>query len=148
FAAGLFHAGTDAGDLQGGDGSTVGITERLLIAPVNQDDAQRLVHLGIALSERIPENGVVIINQQRQSPLLDLGDSSTSPFIPVITIPGTFQQLINVQCAVAKGSCWAQAEWYGSFIAQTGGTLVFFHGSYAACGWFVTGEHREYPGPN
>ena len=39
---------------------------------------------------------------------------------------------------------WAEAEWYGTVIDQTGGGDVFFHGSYVACGWFVTGEHRAY----
>jgi len=107
------------------------------------------LHLGMAMSERVPENGVIVINQQPRSPLLDLGDSSTSPFVPAIRIPATFQQLINFQFAAANGSWWTQAEWYGSFIDQTGtdqtgGDLVFFHGSHVDCGYFITGEHRSY----
>src|SRR5262249_4102659 len=74
---------------------------------------------------------------------LDLGDSSTSPFLPVIEIPAQFQQLINLQLAVARGPYWAQAEWYGTLIAQTGGDLVYFHGSHVDCGWFLTRGHRE-----
>jgi phosphate-selective porin OprO/OprP len=141
---GVFHAGTDAGDFQGGDGSTVGFTGRVTAAPVNELNGQRLLHLGLALSERIPESGVIIINQQPNSPLLDLGDSSTSPFVPAIRIPARFQQLINLQFAAANGSWWAEAEWYGSIIDQIGGGPVFFHGSYASCGYFITGEHRQY----
>jgi phosphate-selective porin OprO/OprP len=68
--------------------------------------------------------------------------------VPVVSIPASYQQLLNVQIAMANGPLWAQAEWYGSWIAQTGGEPVFFHGSYAACGWFLTGEHRGYAGPN
>jgi phosphate-selective porin OprO and OprP len=147
-AGGVFHSGTDAGDFQGGDGSTVGFTGRVTYAPVNKEDGAQLIHLGLALSERIPESGVIIINQQPQSPLLDLGDSSTSPFVPVISIPAKFQQLVNLQCALADGPFWAQAEWYGTVIAQTSGEPVFFHGCYADCGWFLTGEHREYLSAN
>lgn len=155
---GVFHAGTDAGDFQGGDGSTVGFTGRLTKALVNEEDGRRLLHLGIALSERIPENGVILINQQPRSPLLELGDSSTSPFVPKITIPASFQQLINFQFVAARGPWWAQAEWYGSFIdqtntgqtntRQTGGGTVFFHGCHADCGFFITGEHRNYESSN
>lgn len=141
---GVFHAGTDASDFQGGDGSTVGLTGRVTTALVDEQDGERLLHLGLALSERVPENGVILINQQPRSPLLDLGDSSTTPFVSVIRIPASFQQLINLQFAAARGPAWTQAEWYGSFIDQTGGGTVFFHGCHVDGGFFLTGEHREY----
>jgi phosphate-selective porin OprO/OprP len=144
FALGAFHAGTDAGDFQGGDGSTVGFTGRLTTAPINERSGERLWHLGIALSGRLPENGVIVINQQPRSPLLDLGDSSTSPFVPSISIPAHFQQLVNLQYAAAYGPWWIQAEWYGSLIDQRGGGLVFFRGCHVDCGYFITGEHRGY----
>lgn len=147
-AAGLFQSGSDANDLQGGDGSTAGITERLTFAPINDADGSKLLHLGVALSERIAENGIIVINQQPRSSLLYLGDAADSPFIPMIKIPATYQQLLNLQVAVAKGPVWAQAEWYGSWIVQNNGGSVFLHGSYAACGWFITGEHREYSASN
>ncbi|MCE9547545.1 MAG: hypothetical protein K8T25_18915 [Planctomycetia bacterium] len=143
-AVGVFHAGTDSGGLQGGDGDTVGLTGRLTTAPINEQDGRRLLHFGLALSERVSETGVIIINQQPNSPLLDLGDSSTSPFVPAISIPASFEQLINVQFAAAHGSWWTQAEWYGALIDQTGGGMVFFRGCHADCGYFITGEHRQY----
>lgn len=143
-AVGVFHAGTGADDFQSGPGSTVGFTEKFTMAPINEGGGERLLHLGIALSERVPENGMIAINQQPRSPLLELGDSSTSAFVPTIRIPATFQQLVNLQFAAARGPLWAQAEWYGSLIDQTGGDLVFFHGSHFDCGYFLTGEHRRY----
>jgi phosphate-selective porin OprO/OprP len=143
-ALGIFHAGTDANDFQGGDGSTVGLTGRWTSAPIYERDGERLLHLGMAFSERLPEHGVVILNQQPQSPLLDLGDSATSPFLPQIRIPATFQQLLNLQCGTANGPFWTQAEWYGSWIDQQGGGPVFLHGCHADCGVFITGEHRQY----
>ena len=143
-AGGAFHAGTDSSGFQGGDGSTVGFTGRLTAVPINEDGGERLLHFGLALSERLPENGVILINQQPPSPLLGLGDSSTSPFVPTIRLQARFQQLINLQFAAARGPLWTQAEWYGTWIAQTDAPVVFFHGCHADCGWFITGEHREY----
>jgi phosphate-selective porin OprO/OprP len=145
---GAFYSGTSPSDFQGGDGSTIGITGRLTTALINDGDGERLLHLGIALSERVPANGVIIINQKARSPLLDLGDSSESPFVPMIRIPASFQQLINLQFAAANGPMWAQAEWYGSLIDQTGGGPVFFHGCHADWGYFLTGEHRRYDASN
>jgi phosphate-selective porin OprO/OprP len=144
FALGLFRAGTDANDFQGGDGGTVGLTGRLIVAPINEDDGARLLHFGLSLSERVPENKVIIINQQPQSPLLNAGDTGTSPFVPQIRIPASFQQLMNLQFARVNGPFWTQAEWYGTWIDQRGGGPVFFHGFYASCGCFLTGEHRRY----
>ncbi len=76
--------------------------------------------------------------------LLETGDSSTPTFVPVIRIPANFQQLVNLQFAAAHGPWWTQAEWYGSFIDQTGGGLVFFRGCHVDGGYFLTGEHRHY----
>jgi phosphate-selective porin OprO/OprP len=109
---GLFHAGTDPSDFQAGPGATAGFTGRLTMAPVDQDKGERLFHIAIALSERIPETGVIVVNQQPRSALLELGDSSSSPFVPKIQIPSRFQQLINLQTAWAEGPFWAGAEWY------------------------------------
>jgi phosphate-selective porin OprO/OprP len=145
---GVFHAGTGTWDFEGGPGSTVDFTGRLTIAPINSAGGTRLLHFGLALSERVPLDGDIIINQQPRSPLLELGDSSTSPFVPVINIPASFQQLANLQIAANRGPLWAQAEWYGSWIDQTGGGTVFFHGSYCSVGYFLTGEHRGYDSSN
>lgn len=144
WSLGVFHAGTGSADLQGGDGATVDITGRLTKAFINEGNGERLLHFGFAMAERIPEAGVIVINQQPRSPLLETGDSSSSPFVPVISIPANFQQLINLQFAAALGSIWTQAEWYGSLIDQTNGGNVFFHGCHVDCGWFITGEHRSY----
>ena len=144
FALGVFQAGADQNDFQGGDGSTVGLTGKWTTAPINEEDGGKLLHLGLAFSERLPEHGFIIVNQQSQSPLLDLGDSARSPFVPTIRLPASFQQLLNVQVATANGPFWTQAEWYGTWIDQLGGGPVFFHGCHADCGCFVTGEHRQY----
>lgn len=153
-AFGAFQHGSDPNQFEVGPGSTFGFTGRVNKMFVDDGDGQRLLMVGLALSERIPEAGTIRINQQPRTPLLEVGDSTTSPFVPVISIPANFQQLINPQATVSYGPWWASAEWYGSLVNQTGGGGdVFFHGSYLAGGWFVTGEHRGYqsataePGP-
>ncbi|MFN0199586.1 MAG: OprO/OprP family phosphate-selective porin [Planctomycetaceae bacterium] len=147
-AFGVFQSGVDSGDFVGGDGSTLDFTGRLTTALVNESDGETLLHLGFALSERVPESGAIIINQQPRSSLLDLEDSSTSPFVPEIYIPANFQQLLNLQFAAANGPLWTQAEWYGSLIDQTGGGMVYFQGCHIDCGYFITGEHRNYDTTN
>jgi phosphate-selective porin OprO/OprP len=79
-----------------------------------------------------------------QTSLLDFGNSSASPFVPKIKIPARFQQLINLQFAMARGSFWAQTEWYGTVISQTNSPPVFYHGFHVDCGYFLSGEHRAY----
>jgi phosphate-selective porin OprO/OprP len=147
-ALGVFQAGSDANDFETGPGSTVGLTGRLTTSPLNENDAEQLLHLGIALSSRLPERGTIIVNQRPQSPLIGLGDVAASPFVPQIAIPASYQQLVNLQLAGARGSCWIQAEWYGSWIDQNGGGPVFFHGMHVDGGWFLTGEHRPYQEAN
>jgi phosphate-selective porin OprO/OprP len=143
-ALGIFQAGSDPNDFEADDGSTVGLTGRLTAAPIFEGDGEQLLHFGLAFSERIPEHGVIVISQQAQSPLINLGDSATSPFLPQIRVPAGFQQLLNLQLAAVNGPLWTQAEWSGSWIDQTSGRPVLLHGCHADCGWFITGEHREY----
>ena len=106
------------------------------------------MHLGLALSGRFADDGVITISQQARSPLLSFGDSSSSPLIPSLKIPANFQQLINAQWAIVNGSLWSQAEWYGSIIDQIDGGPVFFHGGHLDVGYFLTGEHRGYQKDN
>ncbi|HUQ67900.1 MAG TPA: porin [Planctomycetaceae bacterium] len=144
FAVGAFHAGTDSSDIQGGPGSETAITARATLLPWYESHGERLMHLGVALSSRLADEGVVIIKQGTSSPLLDLGDSSSSPFVPKITIPANFEQRFNAQWALVNGPFSMQAEWSGTLIDQTGGPPVFYHGSYLSAGYFLTGGQRRY----
>ena len=144
FAIGAFHSGTGPTDLQEWEGSDAAVTVRGTVLPWYEDHGERLMHLGLALSERIPDQGIVVITQRPNSPLLGLEDSSTSPFVPTVKIPANFQQLINAQWALVNGPFWSQAEWYGSLIDQRQGPTVFLHGSHIDVGYFLTGEHRSY----
>src|SRR5688572_29020897 len=63
-SVGAFKGGSDVNDFQGGDGSSFALTGRLTSAPILEDDGRRLLHVGLAVSERVPTSGVVIVNQQ------------------------------------------------------------------------------------
>ena len=77
------------------------------------------MHLGLALSERIPENGVIIINQQPRSPLLIWAilrrrrSCRRSTFRPISNSSSTFSLLPPAALVGTGGG-------YGSFIDQTG----------------------------
>ena len=144
FATGLFHDGVGQASFEGGDGAAVGLTSRLTASPILEGDGEQVLHFGLVLSERLPENGVVVINQLDASPLLEFTDSTTSPFVPTIRIPASYQQLFNTQIARVWGPLWTQAEWYGTLIPQHAGELLFFHGYYVSAGYFITGEYRKY----
>jgi phosphate-selective porin OprO/OprP len=144
FATGLFHDGVGQANFEGGDGAAVGLTSRLTASPILEGDGEQVLHLGLVFSERLPERGVVVINQISGSPLLEFTDSTTSPFVPTIRIPASYQQLFNAQIARVWGPLWTQAEWYGTLIPQHSGALLFFHGYYASAGYFLTGEYRKY----
>lgn len=144
FSGGVFAAGTDPNDLLYGPGSTTGFTAKWTALAWYENHGRQLMHFGLVLSERIAENGIIAINQKPQSPLLNFSDSSTSPFIPKLLIPASFQQLVNLQWACVHESFWTQAEWYGTLIDQIGGGPVFFRGSHIDVGYFLTGEQRSY----
>ena len=144
FSIGAFFSGSDQNDFEGGAGSTADITGKLTAAPINEGDGKQLLHFGVALAERLPLDGVVVINQGPLSPLLEFNDTTTATFVPTLTIPADFQHTLNGQIAIVNHSWWSQAEWYGTFIDQTDGGTVFYHGSHVDVGVFLTGEHREY----
>src|SRR6185437_1182971 len=93
FSGGVFQGGTDASDIQYGPGSTSALTTRVTGLAWYENHGRELMHFGLALSERLPDQGVITINQQPQSPLLNFGDSSNSPFVPKLLIPASYQQL-------------------------------------------------------
>ncbi len=144
WSAGLFQAGTNPSDTEFGPGSTTDLTSRWTLLAQYEDEGRHLIHFGAAVSGRIANQGVINVAQAAQSPLLDFTDSTESPFVPRLTFPANFQQLINLQWAAVSGPLWVQIEWYGTMIFQRNDGDVFLHGSYLDLGYFVTGEHRTY----
>ena len=143
-AIGLFHNGSDLADFEAGNSAAAAVTARLTAAPILENDGRRLLHFGVAVSERISEDGLVTINRHPRPVLLDPSDSTLSPFVPEIQIPADFQQVFNLQLATCNGPFWTQSEWYGSIIPQIGGGPVFLRGFYVSGGYFLTGENHSY----
>jgi phosphate-selective porin OprO/OprP len=142
--AGIFQSGTDSSDLRGGPGTETALTAKVTALPWADHEHARWMHVGGALSTRLPNDGVVLVDQGPNSPLVSLGDSTTSPFVQNLRIPARLQQLFNAQWALANGPFSIQIEWYGSWIDGDGISPVFLHGSYIQGGYFLTGESREY----
>lgn len=141
---GMFQAGTDASDIQFGVGSNTALTAKATKLLWYENDGEQLMHVGLVVSERVADFGVITVSQKPASTLIDLSDSTTSAFVPTIKVPANFQQLINAQWACVNGSFWADAEWYGTVIDQRDGPPIFYHGSYIDAGYFLTGERRQY----
>jgi phosphate-selective porin OprO/OprP len=141
--AGVFKSGSGPSDLQGGDGNDTAATAKWTALPLYEDEGGRLMHIGAAVSSRFPTNGLVVINQTPQSPLLNLGDSSASPFVPTFKVPANFQQLFNLQWAAVNGPLWMEAEWYGSLINQLHAGNVFLQGAHLDAGLFLAGAARR-----
>ena len=59
-------------------------------------------------------------------------------------LPAISNQLLEFETAFVYGSFSAQAEVFGDYIEQPGGTEVTFTGAYAYASYFLTGENRNY----
>jgi phosphate-selective porin OprO/OprP len=144
-AVGVFRNDSSNGQSLGNGGNWAA-TGRLTALPLYDDteDAFRLIHVGGAISYRVPLNGVVTYSQEPQSPLLTVADNPSSSFLPTISVPASSQQLYNLQAALVLDSFSLQGEWIATTIQQTGGGVVFLHGFYVDASYFLTGEHRGY----
>jgi len=147
-AIGAFHDGTGPANIETGPGSTFDFTGRWTMCPINEGEGRDLLHVGVSLSEMVPEDGTIVIKKRPQSSLLEFGDSSSSVFVSRVVLDATFQQVANLQLLRASGPFWAQAEWYGTWIDQTTAGTVYYNGCYVAAGYFLTGEHRRYDSGN
>ncbi len=143
---GLFRDGTNNGGQSMGDDDAWALTGRVTALPIYDlnDDTFQLLHVGIALSQRSPRNGMVQYTPGPNSNLLTVSDNPASPFLPTIIIPSDSQQLYNLQFAWVNGPLSIQSEWIATTIQQINAGTVFLHGFYVETSYFLTGEHRGY----
>lgn len=146
FSLGVFRDGTPSNGQSTGDGDNWAYTARLSGLPVYEPDGDvfRLVHIGGAVSQRVPPNGVINFSPRTGSNLLTVEDNPGSPFLPAIDIPANGYQLYNLQAAAVRGPLSIQGEWSAAAVQQTNAGLVFVHGFYVYGSYFLTGEHRGY----
>lgn len=146
FSVGAFRDGTPSTGQSVGDGSSWAYTARLTGLPIYEPDCDdfRLVHLGGAISQREPANGIINFTPRTGSNLLTVDDNPGSPFLPTLEIPANSYQLYNLQAAGVAGPFSLQAEWSAASVQQTKAGVIFIHGFYVAGSYFLTGEHRGY----
>jgi phosphate-selective porin OprO and OprP len=146
FTLGAFRDGTDSNGQSTGDGDNWAYTARLTGLPVYEPDETdfRLVHLGGALSQRVPPNGVINFTPRTGSNILTVEDNPGSPFLPSLNVPADSYQLYNLQAASVHGPLSVQAEWLATTVQQSDAGLIFVHGMYVSGSYFLTGEHRSY----
>lgn len=146
FTTGAFRDGTGStGQSLGNDGNWASTT-RLTGLPVYEPDADdyRLVHVGGAVSYRVPPNDLINFTPRDVSNLLTVEDNPGSPFLPTLAIPASEYQLYNLQAAAVRGPASVQAEWSAAGVHLLGSKFLFVNGVYVSASYFLTGEHRGY----
>jgi len=138
WAAGVFRETDSSGEAQDSVfGSEIGYTGRFTFLPWYEKSGQRLLHLGLSLSSRQPDDGEMRIAegmQLHQSPtLVDTGLFA----VDSITIVG-------LEAAAVMGPFSLQGEWLQTKAQLGGGGEVTFPGFYLQAGYFLTGESRAY----
>lgn len=146
FSLGAFREGTGNAGQSLGDGDNWAYTARLTGLPLFEPDGSvvRLLHVGGAFSQRIPNNGIINFTPRVGSSLLTAEDNPGSPFLPTLDIAADSYQLYNLQSAYVVGSLSLQAEWSSASVQQTNAGSIFVHGTYISVSYFLTGEHRSY----
>jgi phosphate-selective porin OprO and OprP len=120
---------------------------RVTGTPWDEDDGQRLLHLGLGFwGGELPEDKLRV----RARPELRNGPGFAVPvLVDTGQIPGSLQYTIGPEIAFVRGPLTIQAEWAGRFLTdavasgQSQGT-AFFYGGYIEALWFLTGEHQDY----
>jgi phosphate-selective porin OprO and OprP len=146
FTLGAFRDGTGSNGQSTGNGNNWAFTARLTGLPVDETagDEVRLVHVGGAFSQRVPQGGLIAFTPRTASTLLTVDDNPGSPFLPVLDVFANSYQLYNVQAAGVRGPLSLQAEWTAVRVQQAHAGGLFVQGVYVAGSCFLTGEHRGY----
>ncbi|MBX3399398.1 MAG: hypothetical protein KF873_11690 [Gemmataceae bacterium] len=148
YAASVFRAGDDGyGDLAtdaGGWATAARVTHLLW----NENDGERLLHLGVSHSYndavndtvRFARFGEFAINQ---TPVYNLSTSTPNQFDTGI-IPTNNYNVLGAEFAWVNGPFSVQAETVVTVVDRIDGTNPVFYGWYLFGSWFATGEHRNY----
>jgi phosphate-selective porin OprO/OprP len=131
---GAFREADDTGRLSSDDGYS--LTARITGLPMASKDGRRLIHLGIAASQRTTPNGRV---DYRGRPV----NRWAPPFVAATNIVADEASLAGLEAAAVWGSLSFQSEW-NMAAPDTEGNDPEFSAYYVQISYFLTGEHRSY----
>ena len=146
WALGVFRDTDAYGDSTQEKDGAYNVTSRVTWAPVHNDDASSVVHLGLAGSWRRPESGDARVRTRPENHMAPYVLDTRNGGSDLMT-----DQITNYGAEVAwVGGPWSvQAEYIAQSISGVGGAEdVDTTGYYAFVSWFVTGEHRTYKAKN
>ncbi|MBX7104441.1 MAG: OprO/OprP family phosphate-selective porin [Gemmataceae bacterium] len=120
---------------------------RITGLPMDEDEGQRLVHLGIGTwISNLPQDQIRV----RARTILRNGPGFAVPvLVDTGTVSASHQAIIAPELAVVYGPWTLQAEYAGQYVTQvvqagqSQGT-VYYHGGYVQALYFLTGEHQAY----
>lgn len=131
----------------------IAVTGRIAGLPIYQDDGKRLLHLGVAASQRGLYNDSVRL---RVRPSVRTEPGAVEPTLADTGVLGASgQQLFDVELASVLGSWTLVSEYYCSQVqdvifpfnqAAPGVPIgnAFYQGGYVEILYFLTGEYRAY----
>jgi phosphate-selective porin OprO/OprP len=135
WAVGAFRPTDDFGDAKERD--EVNLTGRVTGLPWVSEDGSRLLHLGIALSEREPTADSIRFRSRPESHLA-----------PRVVDTGSFgadgSTLVGLESALVLGPLSFQGEYMQGAVDSLDGSDPELDGFYVYGSWFLTGEHRPY----
>lgn len=135
WAVGVFRD-TDSFGTGVGDGE-YSLTGRLTGLPVYADEGRRLVHVGVAVSQRKPHDGTIRFRLRPEVSIApDFADTKDLP------VNGT--RLLGAEGAVVWGPLSVQSEFITTTLDRVAGPDLTFAGYYVYVSVFLTGEHRAY----
>lgn len=133
-AIGVFRPVNDFGD-GSGDGR-YNVTARATAVPIYEDDGERLIHVGGAVSYRNPQ---MLEFEQRPENHLAQTILNTGEFAVQEEIRG------GIEAATVLGPFSAQGEFMSSCVnGRAGAGDPSFYGFYAMASYVLTGERRPY----
>jgi phosphate-selective porin OprO/OprP len=141
WAAGVFRDVDN--DIRGLSESDYNLTFRLTGLPWYEDEGARLLHLGLAASQRDPTShgGTTRFDSR---PDLHLAPK----FADTGSLPTDDATLLGAEAVVVCGPFSLQTEYIRAHVDLTDSSAgADLHGAYAEASYFLTGEHREYKRP-
>lgn len=136
-ALGIFR---EADDFGMGEGDGYNFTGRLHGRPWLNEEGDKFVHLGAAVSHKNVDGSL----RYRQRP----ENHMTDRYVDTLSFAADEALLVGAEAALVYGPASLQGEYMLSDVDATGMSDVQFDGFYLQASYFLTGEHRAYKAGN